>query len=127
MRTLLVFPFLVLLALFAGCDRGKVLITGRLTDYKPRDSVLVSLTRNWEQIRLEPQAFTVKRSGEFELEFTVGRNPPPVTFVKNGKLYARLVFHSLWQPSPVLIDEVRNQVFELSIKENGLFTARVDL
>jgi hypothetical protein len=111
-----------------GCDgRGDVLIRGTIADYRARDSIFVSLTHNWEQIQLAPTRFNIQGSGYYELEFTVGRRPPPVTFVKNGEVYAKLIIHSLWEPSPVIIEEIRNEVFDVKVQQNGLFVAEVDL
>ena len=128
MRVQLIYTPLLLAAILGGCDgRANLLITGRLTDYGPRDSVWVSLTDNWEYVKMAPTRFNSQPSGTFELEFTVGKVPPPVTIVKNGEVYAKLKIHSLWDPSPAIIDEVRGKIFDIKIKENGLFTARVEL
>ena len=128
MRVLLLCTPLLLAAVLGGCDgRANVLITGRLTDYGPRDSVWVSLTDNWEYVKMAPTRFNIQSSGAFELEFTVGKVPPPVTIVKNGEVYAKLKIHNLWDHSPVIIDEVRGKIFDITIKENSLFTARVEL
>jgi hypothetical protein len=124
--------FSIAVLLICACifcyGRGNVLITGTITQYNARtDSIFVTLTHNWESIMLAPDNFTIKSNGRFELQFRVGRNPPPVTFIKNRSVYAKLMLKSLWDPSPVIIDEVRNEIFDVKVKENGLFTAKVDL
>ena len=121
--------FIFACAAAIGCTgRGKVLISGTITDYvHGRDSIFVSLTQNWESIRLAPSRFGMRPDGSFELEFSVGKNPPPASFIKNNTLYARLMLKSLWDPSPVIIDDVRNKIFDVQVKENGLFVAQVEL
>ncbi len=120
---------LALLSAWAiACDgRGNVLITGKLTEYSPRDSVFVTLTHNWESILMAPTRFDVQKTGRFELEFTVGRRAPPITFIKNRTVYAKLTVQGLWEHSPVLIDEISGKVFDLKYEENGQFTARIEL
>jgi|GEM_PF-5695667 len=114
-------------ALAAGCDgRGNVLMTGTITAWSGRDTMYVTLTRNWEQIRMAPKRFMVQPSGYFELEFTVGRNPPPVTFIKNNSVYAVLTLRNLWDESPVVIDETRNTVFDVRC-DNGQFFVKLTL
>jgi hypothetical protein len=129
MRTIIAGLVFAVLVLSMGCNgRGNVLITGKILEYNRRtDSVFVSLTHNWESIMLSPDRFDMRPDGTFELEFRVGSNPPPVTFVKNRSVYAKLMLKSLWDPSPVVIDEVRNKIFDVRVEENGLFVVHAEL
>jgi hypothetical protein len=101
-------------------------MTGTISGWSRSDTMFVTLTRKWESIRRAPKRFTIQPSGDFELEFTAGRNPPPVTFVKNNAVYAVLTINNLRGPSPLVIDETRNIVFEIKY-DNGLFLVKLKL
>lgn len=117
----------VIACVLAGCDgRGNVLMTGTIHGWSDRDTMYVTLTRNWEQIRLAPKRFQVMPTGYFELEFGVGRNPPPVTFIRNNRIYAILTLQNLWDQSPVVLDETRGTVFDVRY-ENRQFFVRLTL
>jgi hypothetical protein len=117
----------LLFSLLAGCDgRADVIITGKISKWSKRDTMYVSLTRNWESIRLDPKRFDVKRNGAYELEFSVGRNPPPVTFVRNNSAYAVLTLNNLRGPSPLAVDEIRNVLCDIKY-ENGVFRIKLDM
>jgi len=125
-RSLLMTAGAIIALLFCGCDdRGNVLLTGTLIAYAPGDTVSVSLTDNWQYVRVAPKRFMINESGYFELEFTVGRNPPPVTVIKNDKVYAKLVLRNLWEHSTVIVDELRTKVFPVRYEQNGLFRAEL--
>jgi hypothetical protein len=117
----------IIVLLSYGCEnRAHVIITGKVPRWGKRDTMFVSLTKNWESIRLAPDRFEILRNGEFELEFTTGRNPPPVTFIRNREAYAVLTINNLDGPSPMIVDEMRNKMAELKL-ENGVYRVRIDL
>jgi hypothetical protein len=110
-----------------GCRSYEVTITGEITRYDPVDTVFVTLTKTWDTITAPPERFTIDSSGRFELVFTTGVLRPPITFVKNDTLYARLTTHNLGEVSPILYDEVRNRSFELVLEDNRTARAEVIL
>jgi hypothetical protein len=117
-----------LLVVGSGCFQTyHVVVEGSLEEYRRGDSVFVSLTKNWESIRLAPDRFEIKPNGSFVLEFAVRCAPPPVTFVKNGKTYAMLTVHNLRDPCPFVVDEDRGKTFDISVDKKRSARVKVRL
>ena len=111
-----------------SCKYGSdVRITGTITHYVQGDTIFVSLTSNWESIRRAPRHFSIDESGRYELAFSVGRKPPPVTFIKNGIVYAKLTLQNFKDHSPVIVDEMRSKVVEIQMTGDDEFQAEIDL
>ncbi len=116
------------LVLVSGCRQGiEVKITGTLSSYMPGDRVFVALSERWENIYRSPKTFEIDDKGDFVLAFTIRKEVPPITFVKNGERYARLTLRDMWGREPKLVDDARGKMFPVEVDEDYVFKAHIML
>jgi hypothetical protein len=117
----------LLVGLTSCKGRYTVNLTGKISDFSRGDSVFVTLTDGWENATSSPDTFAIDKRGSFSLRLTIGSYPPPVTFVKNDYLYARLRFYDMNDFSPVVVDEVSGKVFKLTVESDSCARADIQL
>lgn len=117
----------IAILIYACNNRQSVVISGTISEFHRGDTVYVTLTKNWESIRSAPDNFSIDKKGNFVLEFSVGRIPPPITFVKNGTLHARLSMHNILEYSPIVVDEMSGNAFKINVGTDGIARAEVKL
>jgi hypothetical protein len=115
-----------LVAVLMACkNSADVYITGSMAELSPKDSVYVTLSRNWERETVSPASFSVDPGGQFALRIDITGRPPPITFVRNGELLARLEFKDTWGYTPVLRDKVGGKEFPVEVVSESFLRAKV--
>jgi hypothetical protein len=128
MKTALSLVGVLVVLLVAGCkQQADIQITGTIAGLQPADSVFVTLSKSWEKGVVAPTLFNLDTEGRFDLRFAFAGNPPPVTFVKNGKLLAQMSVKKAWKYDPYIVDQVSRRQFPVDIVSEGVLKVQIQI
>jgi hypothetical protein len=114
--------------LVVGCkEQADIQIAGTIAGLLPADSVFVTLTKSWDKAVVAPTLFNLDAEGRFDLRFAFAGSPPPITFVKNGKLLAQLTVKKAWKYDPYIVEQVSRKQFPVDIVSEGVLKAQIQI